>query len=242
MTKFLRISTHHGTPKSSTDKIPIIFDSDQKRFMCCDSSHILHHTLSESEIFPVNKKHEPKNPEKLQHLTHRHGRTLFKLDVSALSEDYILENGGFLVIFDSKSTRPFKKIKHMISYLSKKGWISEASVNTVRKYSFLRDNLLLEDEEWADEVSSKNSSVKIILKNKNEKNLLKKPPTFFDNEKFNPKLSNSKIQSANLAHRRLKDARYFMRVANFKYQDLEKQLKQKNLEIANFKAQLERKK
>jgi len=77
--------------------------------MCCDSSHILHHTLSESEIFPVNKKHEPKNPEKLQHLTHRHGRTLFKLDVSALSEDYILENGGFLVIFDSKSTRPFKK-------------------------------------------------------------------------------------------------------------------------------------
>ena len=241
MTKFLRISTHHGYPESKLDKIPAVFDADQRRFICCDSNHILHHTLSESKDFPVIKNHCPNNPEKQQNLIHKHGKIHFKLDMSAMSEDYILEHGGFLVIFNSKSIRSFTKIKPMITYLAAKGWISNTSVNTVKKYSFLRNDLLLKDEEWADEVSSKSSSLNIIPKNNSEKKLLKKPPTYFDNEKFTPKMSNSKIQSANLAHRRLKDARYFMRIANFKYKNLEKQMKEKDIEIENFKAQLKRK-
>ena len=231
----LKIHKSKSYPKSKIDSIPVLFDVEQHRFLCCDPMHGLHDSISKSDCFPVNKKFSPKSKqEKNEKLCHHHGRIMFKLDLTFITEDYIYENGSLLVIFDTKTIRAFKNPKDMLKYLKNKNWVTQESLDDFKHYGFLRKDLLDEEEKIHDHISiSTNSSFFNITKIKDQQtaDLMKLPPTVFDN-----KFSNKKtFKTQSLQNRRLKDARFFLRCANFERIKLRRQVNDLEIELQEIK-------
>ena len=226
MTQFLRITKHKGSEKSKKDQVPIILDIDSKRFICCDKSHSLSSPLAKSKHFPVNKDFHPNSKQdNLQYLIHRHGRFHYKLDFSVINDEYIFKKGAFAVIYYNESIRNFKHVNVMFDYLHNRNIINHSSINEYNKFKFLRTNLLLQDEkEITSETSPTDENDTRIVASQSTEKLSKLPAIAFDNQNYKPAPALSKQQMVNLQSRRLKDARYFLRVSNFQKVRLEEKI------------------
>ena len=211
---FLKISKHRE--ETNFDPIPILIDFDQRRFFCCDKSHILSKPLSKSKCYPVNKNLQPKSKQENQNrLCHRHGRFNYKLNFDYINDEYIFEKGNFAVIYHNETIRHFKKIDLLFSYLYAKKFLDKSSLNEFEKYNYLRRDLLLEDEKRIDlEASPVQQQNRVLVTSKSTEKLLQLPVDSFD-QKYKPKKVMSREDMVKLQNRRLKDTRYFLRIANF---------------------------
>ena len=220
----LTINENTEIPESSKDEIPVLFDCDSRRFLCCDKNHVHHEAISLDSAFPVNKKFKaPNKPEKLDLLIHFHGRYIYNINPKEISDEYILENGGYLTIFNNKLVRAFKKPMQFFDYLKKKSWISLTGLNRFKMYNFLRRDLLVEDEKWLETNSSINSEISAA--DPRSRALQKRPPNKFDDKTISPKISQFKNKFPKLQARRLKDARHAIRIHNFEKKKLKSKLK-----------------
>ena len=230
MAQLLKITKKSDIEESSKDEFPIIFDADSKRFICCDKNHAFHEATTINSDFPISKNFNPPDkPEQSKFLTHNHGRTFFKISAEALTDEYISENGAYMTIFSNKIIRGFKKPLKLFEYLKEKSWITLAGLNNFRTYNFLRRGLLKDDEKQWDNNSSQYSDQSAT--DPRSRALQQKNPRKFDDKKIEPKFIKKKNQK--LQARRLKDARFAIRIHNFRRKKLKSELK--DLKIKNLR-------
>ena len=234
MAQFLTITnSSKNNKKSKSNSIPAIFDAETTQFMCCDDNHNLHKSITlDSQHYPVTPGLNQKNEQKI---SHQHGTITYTINCNILTDDFLLENGTFITIFQNKVTRCFKKPKELFNYLLSKSWISQKGMNNFNTYSFLRKDLLTNKEKLeTSSISSFGSDQRLVVldKDKNTQKLLQKEPQFFDQNKEFQKTNKSKTKIKKLEIRRLKEARFSVRISNLErkrkeaeYDDLYKKYK-----------------